>query len=691
MPDGLDFETLEILRKRLQRLRLQHVETLRRYLSEDKRPGFRHQLSGKLTPSCASTSTCISSLVAVGAWTSPEPFWAQSGGMAHELLDGKWDSAELGPNNPFSVAFIGEGVLDLIAATAGEFGEIYPHAKEHTKCLHEKLGPVLLDHLRRAEGLETPGSISIPPYPPSAYLTQLGLRVLRRLELLEEADVRDVQVWSRGEINRQIALSAASSRNFDPLQMAYALIVAASVVPDEESRPEDKEIFRSALKLFFAAQLSDGGWPLSLPLFHYKKVGNAYCYDYELLTQLLLCQPLRDDLLPYLSQLSAAVARLDRLGFDLKRAGPERATAWASGHHPQLEGPESWSTASVYHFLYALDRLVAEAIRRTVFQELGEVYPYSPPSANEAPPGAPAVFAERFLDANLHVNGHEQSLRTVLLNSFVEPIAADAARVARGGRMQKQTAMSAILYGPPGTSKTDLAQHISDYLHWPRVSVDPSYLVKQGIDQIQAMANRLFSMLVASEQIVVLLDEFDEMGRDRNRSQELLSRIITTAMLPKLIEINKERRIVFLLATNFVGQFDAAFSRAGRFDLMVQVMPPTAVEKGSHWPVLKPFLSAADQSEHLEMLTYAETLTLVRKLTAEPDPDKQAKLLEHAIASCTLMKPYDPVQNGGTPEQLQPPGEGAFVPVSEIKETSAKAALWKDRCVAERVFTRLPD
>lgn len=74
--------------------------------------------------------------------------------------------------------------------------------------------------------------------------------------------------------------------------------------------------------------------------------------------------------------------------------------------------------------------------------------------------------------------------------------------------------MSAILFGPPGTSKTQLAKHISTFLGWPLLSVDPSYLVQDGLDNLYARANHLFSMFAMVEEIVVFLDEFDEMGRD---------------------------------------------------------------------------------------------------------------------------------------------------------------------------------
>jgi SpoVK/Ycf46/Vps4 family AAA+-type ATPase len=93
------------------------------------------------------------------------------------------------------------------------------------------------------------------------------------------------------------------------------------------------------------------------------------------------------------------------------------------------------------------------------------------------------------------------------------------------------------------------------------------------------MANKLFGAMAMAEQIVVLLDEFDEIGRNRSGNEDLVSRFITTAMLPKLAAINRTRKIVFLLATNCVSDFDAAFSRGGRFDMLLQVMPPTFEEK----------------------------------------------------------------------------------------------------------------
>jgi SpoVK/Ycf46/Vps4 family AAA+-type ATPase len=205
--------------------------------------------------------------------------------------------------------------------------------------------------------------------------------------------------------------------------------------------------------------------------------------------------------------------------------------------------------------------------------------------------------------------------------------------------------MSAILFGPPGTSKTTLAGLIAEFLHWPLLQIDPSYLVQQGWDRIQAQASRLFSMLTATERVVVLLDEFDEIGRDRSGNQEILSRFITTAVLPKLAKINQERRIVFLLATNYIRSFDAAFSRGGWFDMLIPVFPPTVDAKRNEWPLFRTLEQrlAAGQAARARMLlahlTYDECKQLASKLTSDDSADAYFHKLSEAYEAGTLKRP----------------------------------------------------
>jgi hypothetical protein len=677
MSSGADFSTLDHLKKYLASVRLNHEATMKHYVSDDRR-GFYHQPQKRAEASRSSTATCVSSLVRAGLWTpSFKRLWNHTNAVAQQLLDRPWKSAGLKANNPFTLSFIAEGVLDLQLAYPD-----YEGHEEHRNMVTHEIAPRIVRFLRRT------GAISIPPYPESAYLTQLAFRVIKRLELASPELEQRVHRWAQAEINKQVSLLAAQSRVADALQLAYALILAKTSASDEHISPEQKQIFDSALEAFFAAQNDDGSWPYSRPLFHYPKVGNAYCFEYELLTQLLGCNRMRWDLLPFIPKLQRSAELLGPNSFELDPKNPRKVVGWASGHHPQIGGPESWSTASVYDFAHALDRLVAEAIRRAVFEEIGAIY--SPPALAPRSKSDLTEFAPGFLDADVDYRGEVLSLRETIGTAFLLPIARDAHKVARGGRLPDKTPMSAILFGPPGTSKTKLARLISEFLGWPQLSVDPSYLVQQGLDRIQAMANRLFSMLAMTEQVVVLLDEFDEMGRDRARNREVLSRFITTAMLPKLAQINEERRIVFLLATNYVSGFDAAFSRGGRFDMLIQVMPPNINAKTQKWPILNEILSRFDKrekkakSETLRNLTFTETEQLVNKLNPKMSSAQASEQIEAAWKDATLNRP-----NVIEAE----PDHGAAERESDVdneRRFSRNSSKWKDTCATESIHNRIP-
>jgi hypothetical protein len=661
MADSLQIEELEKLREYLATISQKHVATMGHYASKDGR-GFWHQPSKREHASLSSTATCVSSLVRAGQWNIKEQPWGSSETVAERLLRKPWESAGLKRNNPFGLSFIAEGVLDLISAGA------YPGSENHEAVVRNEIAPLLLRAVTSRTGpFAVAGAVSIAPYPPSAYLTQLAFRVLNRCYAKDDPRLINVtklvRVWSLSEINRQIALITTESRIADPLQLAYAIILANSTSADEQTSPEGKALVTAAIRIFFDHQHRDGTWRSSQPLFHYPEVGNAQCFEYELLTQLLICEPVQDEVLKYLPKLRTSALQLGQTAFELEGAIGSDKVGWASGHHPQIEGPESWSTACVYDFAHVFSRTVAEAVRRALFAELKSVY--HTPKRGFAP--SPDKFAADFLDANLKVNGEYRSLKETLRDYFVHPIEADKIKVANGGRLRSTTPMSAILFGPPGTSKTQLAKLISQHLGCPRLNVDPSYLVQDGMDHLYSRANKLFSMLAMAEQIVVLLDEFDEMGRDRSGNQDILSRLITTSMLPKLAAINDERKIVFLLATNYVSKFDTAFSRGGRFDMVIQIMPPTLDAK------------LARPGWHDTLESALNSLTGKRLLDEGRSVIGDLTFLETEQLVARLQRGVDDVSR-----EITDAGQRGTM----ARKTDGKSL--KEQCVDEEAFIRLP-
>jgi hypothetical protein len=320
----------------------------------------------------------------------------------------------------------------------------------------------------------------------------------------------------------------------------------------------------------------------------------------------------------------------------------QRAFGWSSEHHGGYFEAESWPTASVFHFCFELSKLVADAIRRDVFEYVDVAYE---DPAVEAP-GGPRLA--KLLDSDVEYDRGVAPFKALFDANFLQPLVEQRDAVRDGRAFRKETKISAIMYGPPGTSKTMLAGMIADALGWPLLPLDPSHLTRRGMDNVHAETDALFGRLRFCDQIVVLLDEFDELVREREAAGELTSRFLTTAMLPKIAALHARRRIVYLVATNRLEQFDAAISRHGRFDVIVPVMPPTAKAKfasNEFAPLVRArelLVSAGEDVAGFDLLvgdlTFAEAKDLAEKLVPVTEVDQLAELIKRASAGATLYQ-----------------------------------------------------
>jgi SpoVK/Ycf46/Vps4 family AAA+-type ATPase len=107
---------------------------------------------------------------------------------------------------------------------------------------------------------------------------------------------------------------------------------------------------------------------------------------------------------------------------------------------------------------------------------------------------------------------------------------------------------------------------------------------------------------------VVFFDEMDALARtrekaksDKNKSPlDMTSLLLTTSMLPKLADLWKKARVIFLMATNHRQNLDPAIIRANRFDLLLCVGPPRWSKKKSADKLQRVFKVAKDDKEKVE-------------------------------------------------------------------------------------------
>jgi ATPase family associated with various cellular activities (AAA) len=656
-PPSLPFEELDDLRQYLERILSLAIPSLERYTVKGWR-GFRHafNVEKKNEFSMTSTATCVAFLTRTGRWRSRNASWVDTAStLVDDMIKSDWQSADLDPGNPFTTAFLLEAIYDFT-----EFADVTLDVDQ------QRIVDEHLDGLE--EALKAGKGIAIEPYPPTAFMTQKAIRVVARRRRDPEV-FKGAQEFAWARLREESIACAVNEPDADVFDLGYAAIVASQTTPWFEMTPRERDALAHAIDQFFEAQRPDGAWPRSQPLFHYREYGNAYCYDYEFLVQLLSDPQLQQLLHGKIDYLAKAARALDRLRIPL---GDTRQLGWPSGHLKRKKPePESWSTASVFHFCHQLHRLLAESLRRVLFGYVGARYVASPGRTGE-----PKIDRKQFLDSKfiLHPDENARSLCEVLETTFLQPLVKALPALRQGQRLPDETPTSAILFGPPGTSKTQLARIIATILGWPLLKLDPSHLTRKGLDDLLAEANKIFVMLEAAEEVVVLMDEFDELVREREDS-EPASRFLTTAMLPKLAALSERRRLVYLLATNHVEVFDPAIGREGRFDMILPVYPPTLAAKLERWPEVAERMRVLDMvnaGEHNESLrsdlgdlTYSEFARISKKLAEASSEEQFAKVVTSAHEGCIL---------------------GQHV---ARRVEAADAQTWKQRLEDQRIRTRV--
>ena len=306
--------------------------------------------------------------------------------------------------------------------------------------------------------------------------------------------------------------------------------------------------------------------------------------------------------------------------------------------------PQAWATAMVLSFVRGLDILFQQVVQERLLDEFDAIrFPQRSSAILTADSWSHLADAETPVAA-----GATTTIKTLL---FEHLLAAhlpnpDADTTGRKKRW------SVILFGPPGTAKTTLAEEIARSLGWPLVTIETSDFLAQGVDKMAHQAQLLFRKLEQLRQVVVFVDEVEEFVRAR-QDWDRQSRLTTAAMLTLLQRFRRNRRAILILATNHVEAFDRAITRPGRFDLMVLVKPPSVDSKIALWREKRQGSSAdvLDREEAalrsngdlVERFTFDEWITLIERYwerwgKAGASGNGLAKLLREAAAGLTIDK-----------------------------------------------------
>ena len=217
-----------------------------------------------------------------------------------------------------------------------------------------------------------------------------------------------------------------------------------------------------------------------------------------------------------------------------------------------------WFNCAIVDLVYTYKSCLANVERRQTLQTLNAE-------------GSAAAF--KWSDLKVGGFGWVKELQSRLLVPAQE-------KIPKGHKLEQN---GIILFGPPGTSKTSVAQSIAAALgDWPIVTISPGTFLQEGPDRVFFMIEKIFRMLTRLSEAVVLFDEFELLVLDRggnSRYSSWMTGLTTDVMLPWFKSMHDWGRNVYIIATNDIDSIDGAIRRVRRFDFILPVGPPSSSER----------------------------------------------------------------------------------------------------------------
>lgn len=419
----------------------------------------------------------------------------------------------------------------------------------------------------------------------------IPLRVLQSIRAASEGHEQDLPAYREyfeTTLHDQLSFSSIPDSRFDPAELAFCLEGLLLAQRDAV----DQTLFSRVLEVLTKAQQESAFWRPNKPFMATDKGFTLFPVSVEVANSLLRSCELYDGSRLHDTFGSMSLGLFRRYWQWLRARtvrfrGPDNFNyvGWHSEHINETSSIHIWETSQVLEFLLAYHRLVQAHIARTTLilsrfsVRLPKEQDGKRPDWEDIQTGFEPVT---YLGPNYRI---------------YQQIGSD---FIKGWRDHNPRNYSMLLYGPPGTGKTTVAENIADALGYRMITITVSDFLAGGGAQLEARAKAIFDVLIAQSNCVILFDEIDNFLLDRDSTrytkQDSAFQFMTPGMLTKLNDLRREKRVLFVIATNYENRIDPAIKRTGRIDKRYLVLPP---DGEARCRMLKTFLRDTDSESRL--------------------------------------------------------------------------------------------
>ncbi|BCU68204.1 ATPase AAA [Sulfolobales archaeon HS-7] len=161
-----------------------------------------------------------------------------------------------------------------------------------------------------------------------------------------------------------------------------------------------------------------------------------------------------------------------------------------------------------------------------------------------------------------------------------------------------------LLFGPPGCGKTLMMRAMANSAKLNFVYVNVSEIMSKWYGESESRLRELFSTARKNAPCILFFDEIDTIGTKReNHTGDSVTPRLLSLMLSEIDGMESEEGVIIVGSTNVPQLLDKALLRAGRFDKLIYLGPPS---KSARRDILKVHCSGMPLAEDVSFDTLAE-------------------------------------------------------------------------------------
>lgn len=160
-----------------------------------------------------------------------------------------------------------------------------------------------------------------------------------------------------------------------------------------------------------------------------------------------------------------------------------------------------------------------------------------------------------------------------------------------------------LLFGPPGTGKTMIAQAIANETGAHLFVINGPEIMSKMSSESESNLRKFFQEAEAQAPAIIFIDEIDSIAPKREKSHGEVERRIVSQLLTLMDGIKKSTNVIVVAATNRPHSIDPALRRFGRFGREVEVGIP---DKLGRLEILRIHTKGMCLEDNVDLETVAE-------------------------------------------------------------------------------------